>query len=76
MLTPDYLTTNQSEESPPTDHAPSPSPMHTHTTPLPSPVFENLCLKAFWKFGVFEAAATRTPCLAPAIKAVLSFTTT
>ena len=43
MLTPDYLTTNQSEECPGADHTPHKPPPH--------PIFKNLSLKAFREFG-------------------------
>ena len=45
MLTPDYLTTSQSEECP---HA---------CNPLPLPVFINLSLKAMGSLGLLSLAA-------------------
>ena len=46
MLTPIYLTTNQSEECPQAGR--------TSCNPLPHPVSKNLSLKAIREFGPFE----------------------
>jgi len=45
-LTPDYLTTSQSEECPQVDH--------TLCSSFPYPVFENLSLKVIGEFAFFE----------------------
>ena len=53
MLTPDYLTTNQSDEHLQADY--------THHIPL-HPTFENFSLKAFENVGSFEHQLPWTPC--------------
>ena len=45
MFTPNYLTSNQSEECSRADHS---------CPPPPSPVFKNFSLKAFKEFGPFK----------------------
>ena len=64
MLTPDYLTSNQSDEHLQADYILH-IPLH--------PTFKNFSLKCFENFGSFEHQLPWTPCLVPCSKHCILF---